>query len=256
MVLTMPEPARPRSRSVTSALVLTLLSAVICAALAVMFVLDYVNYAGVAARSGVLAGASQSRVLEDIETQHLIDGVCAGAFGLMAVVLLAVGFLARRSSGGRVVACVLGVVQALCCGGMVAYLSLGISLLDVSSDDPYLDVAFKVQYDAQPVWAKALIPTSTFALPILGIMALILWLVPSSNRYYRALRNPEPQPLPFVATPGFAPQPPPGYGYPPQQPYAQPQYPQPQYPQAQYQAPPPGYPPSYPPPPQDYPPPL
>lgn len=239
MVLTMPDPARPRSRSVTSALVLTLLSAVISAGVAVMFVRDYLNYADVAARAGVLSGATRSRVQDDISTQHLIDGVSAGAFGLMAVVLLFVAFWARRSSGGRVVACVLGGVQALCCGAMMAYLSLGISLLDVSSDDPYLDVAFKVQYDDQPAWAKALIPTSTFALPILGIMGLVFWLVPSSNRYYRALRNPEPQPLPFIPTPGFTPPPPGyGYGYPPP-----PQYP-PQYPQQQ----PPGYPPNYPPP--------
>lgn len=267
MVLTMPDPARPRSRSVTSALVLTLLNAVISAGLAVMFVRDYIGYADVAARAGVLSGATQSRVQDDIGTQHLIDGVSAGAFGLMAVVLLLVGFWARRSSGGRVVACVLAGVQALCCGAMMAYLSLGISLLDVSSDDPYLDVAFKVQYDGQPGWAKALIPTSAFALPLLAIVALVLWLVPSSNRYYRALRNPEPQPLPFIPTPGFTP-PPPGYGYPPQPGYGYPpahyppppqdyppqDYPPQDYPPqdyqppAGYQPPPPGYPPNYPPP--------
>jgi hypothetical protein len=213
-------PDRPRSATVRLALVLMVLSTLIAVALVVMFVLDYVNYAESAVRAGHNVGASQTRIQDDIRDQHIIDGVSAGSFGLLALALAGTALWARRANTGRVLACVTGLAQLLCCSGIMAWLSLNISMLDVEYD-PYYDEAFKVQYAAQPAWVKALIPTATAALPLLGIAIVVLLLLPSSNRFYRKAPAPVPLapypwPAPAYPPPAASVYPPPAApGYPP-----------------------------------------
>ncbi len=211
MVMALPEPVRRSSATVRLALVLMALSALLAVALVVMFLRDYVTYADSAVRAGHNIGASQARVKDDIIVQHQIDGLSAGAFGLLALALAGTTVWARRSNAGRVLACLTAAGQALCCTAIMAWLSLNVSLLDAEGSDPYYDESFRVQYAAQPGWAKLLIPTATALLPLIGITVLVLLLVPSSNRFYRKAPTSTSPPAYPLATPGYGPAP----GYPP-----------------------------------------
>jgi hypothetical protein len=246
MVVVTADQARPRGGTVAVALLFMVLGALLSAAVAVMYVNDYIGYAAVAARAGANIGAPE-RVPGDIATQHTYDAICVVAYGLMALVLLGTALWARRSSAGRVVACIASVAQALCCGGIAAYLAWNTTQLDVPGEDAYYDEAFRVQYAAQPVWSKTLIATTPALLPLLAILVLILLLLPASNRYYRSRKPPPPPVTSYPPAPAYG-YPPPQYPYPPQPQYPPPvqypvQYPQPQYPPPQQELPPPGWPP-------------
>jgi hypothetical protein len=204
----LPAPASPKSRTVTVALALLGISAVVSVAVSVMFIHDYAGYADVATRAGLTTEASQSRIQDDISGQHAIDGFSAGAFGFMALALAGSAVWARRLNIGRILACVTAGLQALCCGGVMGFLSLGVWARDVNGEDAYLDAVTRLQYDAQPGWIKALIPTSAALLPILGLVVVILLLLPSSNRFYR------PAPAPPAAPAAYYGPPPPAYGPP------------------------------------------
>jgi hypothetical protein len=236
-------PGRPRSGTVRFALVLMVLSTLIAVALVVMFLRDYLTYAESAVRAGHNIGASQTRVQNDIRDQHIIDGLSAGSFSLLALALAGTAWWARRANTGRVLAGLTALAQLLCCSGITAWLSLNISMLDVEYD-PYYDESFKVQYAAQPAWAKVLIPTATVALPLLGIAILVLLLLPSSNRFYRKAPAPVPlAPYPWPA-PAYPPPAAPGYGTVPGYMAAPASWPAPGYP--------PYAPPGYGPPPSQY----
>src|SRR5205807_1302760 len=96
IVMGLPAPASPKSRTVTVALALMAISAVVSIAVSVMFIHDYAGYAEVATRAGLTSEASQSRIQDDISGQHAIDGFSAGAFGFMALALAATAVWARR----------------------------------------------------------------------------------------------------------------------------------------------------------------
>ncbi len=164
-------------------------------------------------RAAERTGASPQDISNQRTGNLVADGVMIGVVLLTAAALLVPSFwLSRGSPVARVLSCVAaGLVALLCCGG----LALAIASQSASRGSDLQSEVVRLTVDETPAWVALSSLLSVLA-PPLALAALVLLLVPPSNRFFRPPVAPGAYPYGgYYAYPAQwgsqqAPEPPPG----------------------------------------------
>jgi hypothetical protein len=169
-------------------------------------------------------GASQSQLDAAYATINAVNIVESVVAGLMLVGLVLLGLFAYR--GGNAVRWVLvsllGLSSVCCCGGVLISLAQGTNTNSTDTATQMLDEYSKMLADREPVVMQALALVGPLMLVLFGLTALVLLVVPVSNRYFRKVVDPHlpvmmgPDGYPvYYGGPGYPTSAPPAW-YPPQ----------------------------------------
>jgi hypothetical protein len=165
-------------------------------------------------RAAERTGASPQDISNQRTGNLVADGVMIGVVLLIGAALLVPSFwLARGSPVARVLSCVsAGLVALLCCGG----LALAIAGQSASRGSDLQSEVMRLTMDETPAWVT-LSALASVLTPLLALAALVLLLVPPSNRFFRPPVAPSVYPYgDYYAYPAQwwgsqqAPEPPPG----------------------------------------------
>jgi hypothetical protein len=206
MVQELPQPVRRVPWTVNLAALLLVVAAALTAALSSIYIVDTLHYGTIV--KGVVrdTGNGADQVPEYISDNHIGDIAVVAVCALSALVLILVALWARRHNGGRIVACIVVIADALCCGLGMGFLDILPS--DYQSGDAFADEVSRRQDLALPVWTEPELKITAIALPLCAFGVLLLLLNARSNRYYRRPAPPVPaMAYPVAAYPGYPPAP-------------------------------------------------
>jgi hypothetical protein len=186
-----PEPGRPsRPWSVSAASVLLVVAAVLAALPLVSLVYDLTHFDDVLRRAAERTGASPLEVSQQRTANRIVNSVAIAAVLLTSAALLVPApWLRRGSPVARVLACVAGVGAALCC--CTGY-GLGVTAQNSRSGSELQSEVSRLSVQETPAWVGLVALPSVLVVP-LAITAVVLLLVPPSNRFFR----PAPAPPPY-----------------------------------------------------------
>jgi hypothetical protein len=133
-------------------------------------------------RAAERIGASPQDISNQRTGNLVANGVAIGGALLIGAALLVPSFwLSRGSPVARVLSCVAaGLVALLCCGG----LALAIAGQSASGGSKLQSEVERLTVDETPAWVTLSALASALA-PPLALAALVLLLVPPSNRFFR-----------------------------------------------------------------------
>jgi hypothetical protein len=140
--------------------------------------------------AGAGLGSTKADIEKEISTNNQLDWVTL----LMSGSYLASSLImAVRAAGphhlARVLAAVVAGLQATCCTavlGLNAALGALADSVGADTSQPLTDASARVAAASEPAWVGAASNICQYAIPVVAIAALALFVVPPSNRYYRA----------------------------------------------------------------------
>jgi hypothetical protein len=175
--------------SLASALLLA--AAVLALLPLVSLVYDLVHFGDVLRRAAERTAASPREVSQERGANRIVNGVAIGVVLLTAAALFVPALWLRRGNPvARVLSCVAGVGAALCC--CTGY-GLGMAGQSSQTSSELQSEVSRLSVRETPAWVGLIGLPAVLVAP-LAITAVVLLLLPPSNRFFRPPPAPAPQP--------------------------------------------------------------
>jgi hypothetical protein len=178
-----PVSGRPgRPATVTVAFILLVAAAVLVLLPIVSLIYELTHFEELLRRAAERTGSDPAAQADARSTEQIGGALTIGVLVLASAGLLVPSvFLLRGSNVGRVLSCIAAGLAALCCvaGGVLAVASQ--SAPDTSELQRELT---RLQTDETPTWVGlSVLPTAL--VPLFAIAALVMLVLPASNRFFR-----------------------------------------------------------------------
>jgi hypothetical protein len=179
-------PARPAT--VTVAFFLLVLAAVLILLPLISLIYELTHFESLLRQAAERTGSDPAAQSDARTTEQIGGGITVGLLVLASIGLLVPSmFLLRGSNAGRVLSCIAAALATLCCFAGGAFAIAGQSAPDNSELERELT---RLQTDETPTWV-GLSALPAALVPLLAIAALIMLVLPPSNRFFRPPAAPE-----------------------------------------------------------------
>jgi hypothetical protein len=178
----------PRPATVTIAFVLLVLAAVLILLPLISLIYELSHFESLLRRAAERTGTDPAAQSDTRTTEQIGGAITIGLLVLASIGLLVPSmFLLRGSNAGRVLSCVAAALATLCCFAGGAFAIAGQSAPDTSELQRELT---RLQTEETPTWV-GLSALPAALVPLLAIAALVMLVLPPSNRFFRPPAAPE-----------------------------------------------------------------
>lgn len=178
----------PRPATVTIAFVLLVLAAVLILLPLISLIYELSHFESLLRRAAESSGSDPAARSDARTTEQVGGAIGIGLLILASISLLVPSmFLLRGSNVGRVLSCIAAALATLCCFAGGAFAIAGQRTPDTSELERELT---RLQTEETPTWV-GLSGLPAALVPLLAIAALVMLLLPPSNRFFRPPAAPQ-----------------------------------------------------------------
>lgn len=172
----------------TIAFVLLVLAAVLILLPLISLIYELSHFESLLRRAAESSGSDPAARSDARTTEQIGGAITIGLLVLASIILLVPAmFLLRGSNVGRVLSCIAAALATLCCFAGGAFAIAGQRTPDTSELERELT---RLQTEETPTWV-GLSGLPAALVPLLAIAALVMLLLPPSNRFFRPPAAPQ-----------------------------------------------------------------